>query len=251
MTSAKKIGFVDGFRAPFEGLRFVLSQPSTWGWALVPLALVVVVVAACVVGGLALVGHVERTWAWLAHAETMWKTIVGALFRIFVVLSSLFLGLYLAVPLSGFALERIVRSHERKLGAARYLHARVWRSTLRSFGASIGSIVFAAVVFVVLLLVDAIDPPAAIVTEPLRVLFAALALAWDLLDYPLAMRPMPLGSRIGWFFRHFSAMLGFGAGLTILFLLPGANVLLLPAGVAGAAKLVVESERRSALLLER
>jgi CysZ protein len=99
------------------------------------------------------------------------------------------------------------------------------------------------IAFVVLTIVDLFFPAAAVVTVPARVLAAAVGLAWDVLDYPLAMRPLTLRSRIAWFFGHFSAALGFGLALSILFFVPGANLILLPASVAGAAKLVSESER--------
>src|SRR5436853_599527 len=118
---ARKIGFVDGLRAPFEGVGFVARTPATWAWSVVPI-----------------------------------------------------------------------------------------------------------VVVVGLTVVDFLVPPATVITTPVRFLAGAFALARDVLDYPLAMRPLSVGARIRWFSSHFAAAMGFGLALSVLFWIPVVGLVLLP-----------------------
>ncbi|HLM76574.1 MAG TPA: hypothetical protein VK459_27920, partial [Polyangiaceae bacterium] len=66
---------------------------------------------------------------------------------------------------------------------------------------------------------------------------------WDLCDYPLSIRGVGVGERVAFFGRNIKAVLGFGVGLALVSLVPCLIVLVLPAGVAGAARLVVGIER--------
>jgi CysZ protein len=68
-------------------------------------------------------------------------------------------------------------------------------------------------------------------------------LAWDLMDYPLSVRGAGVRVRLRWFSANFGAAMGFGISIALVFLVPGAGLLFLPAGVAGATRLVVTSER--------
>ncbi|MEO7095427.1 MAG: hypothetical protein ABI175_19385, partial [Polyangiales bacterium] len=60
---------------------------------------------------------------------------------------------------------------------------------------------------------------------------------------PLSLRQRSVQQRLGWFRANLPAVVGFGLALAALFLLPCVGLLLLPAGVAGGARLVVQSER--------
>jgi uncharacterized protein involved in cysteine biosynthesis len=51
--------------------------------------------------------------------------------------------------------------------------------------------------------------------------------------------------RVPWFQHYLWATLGFGLAMEVIFLIPGAFLLLLPAGVCGATRLVVIAERAS------
>jgi len=243
-VSRRKLGFLDGVVAPFDGLRFVVRTPATWGWALVPLLFVIVIAVALGWAGLAFVDHVTDGWRFLAHTAPFWRSFARIVLDVLAIVVALFVAWFLAVPLSGFALDRIVRRRERALGIGPHAEVASWRSMLRSLGASLASMTLTVAAFVVLTIVDLFVPAAAVVTVPLRIFAAAIGLAWDVLDYPLAMRPLTLRSRLRWFFGNFSASLGFGLALWVLFFVPFANLILLPASVAGAARLVSRTEPR-------
>jgi CysZ protein len=98
-------------------------------------------------------------------------------------------------------------------------------------------------VIVLLSLIELAFPPAAIVTTPLKLGVTGLMLAWDLCDYPLSIRGMPIRTRFALLGRHLAAVMGFGLGLALLSLIPCALLLALPVGAAGATRLVVRLER--------
>jgi CysZ protein len=81
------------------------------------------------------------------------------------------------------------------------------------------------------------------VTVPLKFVVSALLIAWDLLDYPLSRRGLGVGARIAWLRRNLGATLGFGLAAAFLLVVPCAGLLVLPFGVAGAARLALEVER--------
>ena len=60
---------------------------------------------------------------------------------------------------------------------------------------------------------------------------------------PLSIRGVPIRERVIFMKRNAGAMVGFGAGLALMSLLPCALLLAIPAGVAGATRLVATIER--------
>ena len=81
----------------------------------------------------------------------------------------------------------------------------------------------------------------------LRAPLSAVLLAWDFCDIPLSIRGVSVGLRVSFVKRNVAAMLGFGAGLALLTLvLPCSVLFVLPAGVAGGARLVARIERAEA-----
>jgi CysZ protein len=84
--------------------------------------------------------------------------------------------------------------------------------------------------------------PAAVVTVPLKLLIGGWLMAWNFLDYPFGLRGMGLGDGVRWVGKHLGAVTVFGLAWWLLVLFPGAVLLLLPMGVAGATRLVVEAD---------
>jgi uncharacterized protein involved in cysteine biosynthesis len=86
-------------------------------------------------------------------------------------------------------------------------------------------------------------PPASFVAQPLQFVVAALLAAWGFLDYPFSQRGVGVGARVRWIGLRFGAVLGFGLAAATMLLIPCVGFLVLPLGVAGAARLVAEGER--------
>ncbi len=232
-------GFFDGTRALFSGVGFVMTTPSIWPLAIVPVAIATLLTA--IAGGAAMSvvlplvskAILAEVGARFGFVATLAQIVVGAL----LLLVGAAIGFGVAQPLSGPALNRIVQRAEAALGA------RAWPETsamsdillaLQSLAVTYG---VGLPILAVLWVVSFAFPPAAVVTFPLKLVVLGLSAAWDLLDYPLSLRGLPIGARLSFVKRNLGAMLGFGLGLALLSFIPFALVFALPFGVAGAARL--------------
>jgi uncharacterized protein involved in cysteine biosynthesis len=108
---------------------------------------------------------------------------------------------------------------------------------LRPLAVNLIALVIGLPILALLTLVDVLFPPAAVVCVPLKFVMSALMIAWDFLDYPLSMRGLSVGARLAWVRANFGATLGLGLAAGFVLLVPGVGLLLLPVGVAGAARL--------------
>lgn len=251
--SPERPSFGDGLRALFGGFGFVLSNPGVWPLAMVP---VVVAVTLLVIFGWVAVDVVPpRIEALFGATSGAAMGVVAWLAKVFAVILALLaaalVSFGLAQPLSGPALERIVRRAEAKLGVAPWPPTSFLADILRSLQTVLVGYVFGLPALALLFLVGALFPPAVVVTFPLKMVVMAMLITWDLCDYPLSIRGLRVGDRVGLLGRHIRAVFGFGVGLSFLSLLPCALLLVLPAGVAGAARLVASMERWEASQRER
>jgi CysZ protein len=239
------IGFWTGAAAPFEGLRFVATTPSLWPLAAVPVTIACALVA--LLGWAALAGSSALVASLLGAPLSIYGRIGAVALRIALaaagVLVAFVVALSLAQPLSGPALDRIASSRERALGAGEPRSVSTIAAVLRSVRTSTFALVLGLSVLGLIALVDAVVPAAAVVTVPLGFVVSGLLVAWDMLDPSLGARDLGVRARLAFFRLHFSAVLGFALALAVLLLVPCAGLLLLPAGVAGAAGLVVRTEQ--------
>lgn len=238
---AARPGFGQGLEAFLGGITFIITTPSVWLHALVPALMVLVL--ACAFGWLGLWGAGRATDALLGQTTGFWTTVGSWLLTIVLALAAVLLALLVAVtlaqPLSVFALEAIVRAQERALGVPGWPPPTVLTSFLVSLSVAFFTLGVAIPIYVLLFITDILFPPATAVTVPLRLLFTAWLLAWNFLDYPLALRGMGLRARIHWITNRLGAFTAFGLAWAIVLVVPGMALLLLPMGVAGATRLVV------------
>jgi CysZ protein len=228
-------GFVAGASALFGGFGFVLTNPSIW-----PLAMVPVVVASALTAGVsyALLHPLMPAIAGLFGPKLgLLAAIVQILVAALAFLVAAMIGFGLAQPLSGPALNRIVRRAEADLGAPPWPASGLAEDVGRALHSLAIAYGVGLPILAALSLVTFFVPPASVVTFPLKLIVLALLIAWDLCDYPLSVHGVPVGARVSFAARNLSALLGFGLGLGLLSLVPCLMVLVLPAGVAGAARL--------------
>lgn len=239
------VGFFQGVAALFRGIGFICGRPRNWGYASVPAIIAVFLVAALSGLGVFLVEHFLGPY--IAAQESAWAVVGVWALRVVLwlvsVLIAALLGSSLAQPLSGFALDELSRRREASL------HSHVWPETTGNFARSL-RVTFTGLFFGVafiggLTLLSLFVPPLAIVTVPLKFYAAALVIAWDLLDYPLAFRGAGVRDRLTFFGKNFLAVSGLGLACGALMLIPGLGLLLLPIGVVAATDLVVRSEGRA------
>ena len=239
------LGLFGGMGALFEAVGFVVTTPAVWTLAMIPVAVALVLAGGCGALGLwgaaALTTHLVGTpEGGLAIAGAWALRILLGLLALFV---SIVVAMSLAQPLSGFALERIARAQEKKLGGPAWPDQPFGESLVRSLGVTFTALLLGLPVLALLTLVTVLVPPAAFVTVPLKFVVTALMIAWDFLDYPLSVRGTSVGGRLRFVGAHFWAVLGFGVASGLILLVPGVGLFLLPIGVAGATRLVFAQER--------
>jgi len=241
------IGPGSAIEAFFGGAAFILTTPRVWPLAVIPAMILSVLWTGFT--ALAIWGAVELSDSLIAPPRGTWAGIgywtLVILFSALGILLAALAALTLAQPLSGPALERISIAQQRKLtGTAPPQHP-----FLQSIWVSLKAVLFAlatgGTAIVVLFFVNWIFPPAAVVTVPLKFLVGSWMLAWDFLDYPLGLRGLGVRARLAWVWRNPGAFTMYGIIGALFTVVPGAVLLLLPVGVAGATRLVLKDDPRS------
>lgn len=222
------------------GFGFLLKRPRLLALAALPIALVSALLVAGLIAGLFAVPVVDTLIAQQERSP-------GLLARLFA--AALFLGLPFAGMLSGFAfalalaapiLEKLSERVEAIVrGAPQTANGRSLADEVRD--ALRGALYFASRAPGVFLI--SLVP---IVGPPLGALWAAHALAFQLTEGPLLRQGLDFMQRRLWHGRYRSESLGFGLlGLATLFV-PLANLLVAPALVVGATRLVLELRDKEA-----
>lgn len=234
-----------GARSFFHGARWLALNPKLWPHAIVPALLALGMVTAFAgLGGWA---------AWRLSAplrgdvSVLWQ-IVGVLEAIAVgglaVGVGALVGISLAQPASGWALDHLSRAIEVSLGGEARPDGAWLETAWRGLRVTLAGLAVSLPLLAALLLLDLVFPPAMLVTVPLKFVVGAMVVAWDLLDYPFGLRGMRVRERLRYIRSNFRAVLGFGACASLVLFIPGIGLLvLLPLGVAGATHLVVAVER--------
>jgi CysZ protein len=245
-NEAGKVVWFSGLEAFSGGIGFVIGTPRVWGYALVPVGMLVLL--SCGLMGLAIwashhVGHrviAPDVGAW---GEIVRWTLMIALDLVGVAAAAL-LALSLAQPLSGFALEAIAHAQEIALTGTAEPKTSFVAALVSTTKAVVLALLVGGTVLAILFVISFFFPPAAVVTVPLKLLVCGWMLAWDFIDYPLAMRGVGLEGRFAWVGRNFGAFTLLGVLWALLLVVPGVQLLILPMGVAGATRLVVADDRR-------
>lgn len=241
LSNPERPGFATGVRALFRGVSYLLATPQTWPYACVPAVMLTLLLGA--------VGWSTAQWAFPAiqaalpagdskAGQMLWLGTSGLL-ALGVFLLGVSLAFALTPPLSGPALERIVALRERSLGIPERRELGFLSEIWCGFRAQVFVLIGVVPVLALLWLLEFLLPPLAVVIVPIKLLVTSLALAWNLLDYPLTLRGVRMRERYLLFTRFKSACLGFGAAFSVLFWIPcGCQIVLLPIGAAAATELV-------------
>jgi CysZ protein len=242
--------FAQGFLSVFRGIGFIARTRRAWIPALVPALVFMLLSLAGMFLAIQVVAPavVERL---PVPVSTFGRYGVMAL-RVGIAVITTIMGVLVAASLSpalsGPALERIIVLRERELG----LPERASVSWLLEFWTGLRAQLVAIAVSLPLLAVlwgaTLAFPPIAVVTFPLKLLIALTVLVWSVLDYPLSLRGMPLRRRVALLRAEWPRVLGFGAGVGLLFAIPLGAIVLLPAAVAASTEMAIHGERSMALL---
>lgn len=249
-SEPQRPGFFASFAMVFRGFGFIAARPSTWPWAMVPALILSALSAAFLAASIWLVqpwieGAFGSPQSWYGQ---LGAGIVAWLLALVAAIAGLLIALALAPPLSGPALEKIVERQERELAVPPRRPIGILREIWCGLRAQALAAMFAGPLLIILWLVDVFFPPATVVTIPLKAIITALALSWNLFDYPLTLRDVRMRERLRLVARYWRETLGFGLALAALFWVPCFNVLLLPVGVVAATRIVWQILRSDPLV---
>jgi uncharacterized protein involved in cysteine biosynthesis len=245
--------FFFGIRCLGSGIAFVCGRPRNWGYAAIPAAIATTLGTIVMVSAYFLIALLVNKL--FGVDPTGLKLVLAWLVRILCVplgfLLSIAVALSLAQPLSGFALDELCRRKEQELTGI------IWAPKpggfVRALKATLIGLTFVITVVGSLSLVSFAFAPAAVITVPLKVMASALAIAWDMLDYPLGQKGVGIGKRVAFIRKNFAEVLGFALACAVSLLIPGLGILMLPVGVVGAtvlaSKLAQDEEAREPALL--
>ncbi len=229
-----------GIRAFFSGFKFIATTPAIWGYAAVPVTMALLLTTGFMVAGV---------WGAGAAASAIFGEPTGELgeaglfatrilFYVLATVMAVLGGMALAQPLSGPALDRIVRAEEESLGGGTWPDSRFGESLGRSFRVTLTTLAIGVPILILLTGLELLFPPVAVVTMPLKFGVSALLATWDLIDYPFSLRGIDVQARYTWLKGNLGAAFGFGAMIALVALVPFLGLLMLPVGVAGATKLI-------------
>lgn len=223
------------------GLRFLRQRRQLWPAAATPVLVLLALLIPLTWWSIGSFGPWLSTWlfgdtnSWYEEGA---RVLVRWLSSALAALLGFWLALLLAPVLSAPALEHLVRARESELGGGALPRHGLWLELKCGLQAQLGGVLLAAPLWLLYWLVALLLPGAALLLLPLQALPMALGLAWNLLDYPLTLRGIRVGERWRLLRQRPGPVVGFGLALAALTLIPGAALLLLPAGVVGAAQLV-------------
>lgn len=243
--SAEAPTFKTGIKSLFGGFAWLVKTPAAWPMAMVPITMAVIITGAL---GTASVLYVpEWVAGWVGPVTGLLATVGIGLLQIVatalaVILSSL-LAFVLAQPLSGPALEQLVRRQEADLGQPERAPTPFVSDILRSLQSLALGYAVGLPILAMLFVLSLIVPVASVILFPLKLLVASATVAWDICDYPLSIRALPVGKRVAVLVRYKGAVFGFAVGLALAGLVPCLLFLFLPGGVAGATRLICAIER--------
>lgn len=241
---APPAGLWGGARSLASGVAFIAKRPDTWPLALAPMA-----AATALIGALSALGlwSVLRATEALRAAPDVWRQaggwIASLTLGLAAVLTAVLVGVSLAQPLTGAALDALSRRQETELGGPHRPDGSFAETAWRSLRVTLAALAVTLPVLGLLTVASIAFPPAAVVTTPLKFIVSALMLAWDLFDYPFGLRGMRVRERFQWIRENFRVVLGFGLASAAVFLVPGFGLVALPVGVVAATRIMVLREQ--------
>jgi uncharacterized protein involved in cysteine biosynthesis len=249
-----------GFRTLFDGLGLLRRQRRLWALASVPLLFSIAFVTLAVGLVIGFAGEVHAfltfwmpaleagawyTWLWIGPARLLLALVGYALFLVataVAVLAGLLVANLVASPfldVLSWRVEQIVTGaveEQTDEGVAGLL-----RDAVRSLANESRRLLFFLVVAGVIVAVGVVVPGAQLLAGPALTAFTILFLPLDYTGFVLDRRRVAFRERRSWVWRNLSTMAGFGSAAFATSLIPGLNLLMLPALVVAGTLLALRN----------
>jgi uncharacterized protein involved in cysteine biosynthesis len=230
------VGFVRGFLAPFRGGIYV-ARRGLWAYLVVPILLDLALGAGAIYGAQRYLRQESFVAEPLIHNPVFgWLILIGLTLLSGAVIFLVFQPLLLAV----FADRLCGRVEKNERGIAQ--EAPFFASTGLALIHGLLKLVLYAIALVTGLALTAVTGIGSLVGVGL----AALFLAYDGFDYPLARRGASFGAKWSYLVRHPAQTVGFGLGATLLYLVPFAFLVAPPFAAVGATLAFLDAEAKAA-----
>lgn len=237
-----------------EGLRLIL-RPGLRLFVLLPLLInLLLFVALIALATRQFGGWVESLMpslpAWLSFLEYLLWPLFVALVLLIMFFSFTLLANLIAAPFNGFLAEKVesvVRGHD---SAPPFHWSELLAMIPRTLGRELRKLAYFLPRALGLLALSLI-PGLNLLAAPLWLLFGAWMMAVQYIDYPADNHKMSWDGMLAWLREKRWQSLGFGGATYAALLVPGLNVLLMPAAVAGATVFWVREEGQARLAQER
>jgi CysZ protein len=251
--------FREGLLLLSEGAGFLRRESGLWPLAFVPVvfALVFMVLAvsafwlhldgihdACTAFLPALEAGAWWSWIWVGPGRVLlwllgWIAVVAS-FAVSLV-AALLLANLVSAPFLDRLSQRVERLASGESAPAATESASLLGDVGRSFAAEFQRLVFLAGIWLVLTLVGFVVPGAQLVTGPVLIGVTVLLLPLDYAGFALDRRQIPFRSRRSWLWQNLATMTGFGGVAFVACLVPGLNLVIMPALVTAGTLLVLRT----------
>jgi CysZ protein len=236
------LGVGVAFAAPFRGIGTIMARPRLWPLAATPTVLLIAAIA----GGGVAARHVYDAAA-RALARAMGSSWIGVasaaasrwLIGLALALAVLLIATLVVPPVSAPFMDALAARVDARREVDEPLLRRVVRSVRVALVGLVLVLVPQGLFWVLSLAVPALAP----VWAALGLAVAALGLAYDALDWALARRGLGVRARLRWMWTHRGRAAGLGLATWVIALVPGLQIVLLPAIVIGGVAVVNAAER--------
>lgn len=251
-------GFGTGINLVLEGTRVLIRDRNLWSLAAVPVAFCTIALATA--GSLvyfnasplydfltswspAFEVSAWYEWLWLGPLKLGVRLLGIVLFAVvsgLSVLAALLLANLASAPFLDLLSQRVeMNVMGRVVASDESGFAAIVTEARRAMTSELQRVLFFAGVWGVISLGGAVIPGAQLIAPPLLVVFTAAFLPLDYAGYHLDRRQVSFRVRRDWLKAHLPTMLGFGGTAMATALVPGLNLLLLPALVIAGTLLAI------------
>jgi len=234
--------FVAGLRFFLRGVGCVAARPRLWPWAAIPLVINTVMMIGVVAGALYAWSTWGATWAdfwWLTIVYWLGIVVVMAVVMVIVFFVFTIVGSVLAAPFNDVLSEKVEKRvlggpAEEPGGFAWFLREmiRAVRAAVALVSIQVGTLLFLAV-FMFIPFVGGIP----------FLLGSIVFAAMDFLDVIMDRKRFRTREKFAFVWNNLSLCMGFGVAAYVSLLVPGVNLLILPAGAAGATLLFLSVDK--------